>query len=342
MKIIALPILALSQLAFAGEAELACNLERSKAEVAAATLAAPQAFGSFGQDSTASSVSTVIGLSQSYSGKARADLIRKAADAKCEALQASLKIDETNRWSIALIKRRAATVELVFVDEALVYARDVLAMANKQLEAKTITLATQLEAQSNVAALERQRINLLRIISVQAMPVEPTSIPVLISNAIDAEALAARFAAEAAAEASWDVTVAAGIKQPLRNGKTVPFATLNFRYSFGAAEAAVAARAVEVQTRQLLEEQSAGYVKSIIRTRTELKALIEADDALITAAASQLVDLDRGIAVLRPLTTAAGINALRTLELKRLVLDADLKGAQIRSDGYRQLLKDLT
>ena len=342
MKIIALPILALSQLAFAGEAELACNLERSKAEVAAATLAAPQAFGSFGQDSSASSISTIAGLSQSYSGRARAGLLRKAADAKCEALQASLKIDETNRWSVALIKQRAANVELVFVDEALAYARDVLVTANKQLEAKTITLAAQLEAQSNVGTLERRRITLLQVLSAQTAPVEPTSIPVLISAAIDAEAVAARLAAEAAAEAGWDVTVAAGIKQPLRNGKTVPFATLNFRYSFGAAEAAAAAKAVEEQTRQLLEAQGAGYAQSIIRMRAELKALIDAEEALTKGIASQLVDLDRVIATLRPLTTAAGINALRTLELKRLMLDADAKGAQIRSDGYRQLLGDLT
>jgi len=43
-------LLLLPLVANAGELQLACNLERSKAEVQASTLAAPSVYGSLGQD----------------------------------------------------------------------------------------------------------------------------------------------------------------------------------------------------------------------------------------------------------------------------------------------------
>lgn len=329
---------------FANEAQLTCNLEQSVAEVQASVLGAPVAFASVG-DTATSEKNLAVGISQSFSGRSRAALLRDAAAAKCGAIRSTVELDEHGRWSIAIIKRDAAQAELLKIDEALAAAQTNLAALDPQLAAQTITITQHTEARSVVASLEARQAELRRRIAA-VVPVQPplrSNIATLLEESRENTARAARLAALSQADAGWDVVVSAGARQPVggHNNSASLFATVTLKYSLGAPAAAAAARDVGRQTGLMLAAQGGGYTQTIVRQREELLGLVKAETEAVASVLRQIAHLKRIRATVAGIDTALAKNTTRMLDLQLFSLDADRAGSEVRLSGYQQLLEKL-
>jgi hypothetical protein len=333
-------LLLLPLAANASELQLACNLERSKAEVRAATLAAPAAIASVGQDAVSGEKALIVGISQSLSGRKQANLIRDSAEAKCDALHSTLQLDEHARWSQLQVQRASMLVELKLVEQAILLAKENIAQLDAQLTAQTITISQHTEARQSMVALEARQAEILRSLSVVSAPPPNTNIANLLASSRQHEANSARLAAQAQAETGWDVVISAGARQP-QNGSAAPYATIGLRYSFGAPAAAAAARDVGRNTELLLAAQQGGYTQTVLRQRDTLKALVQAETLASSTAARQITHLKRVRASMVGIDTALALNTIRSLDLQLLILQAEASGAETRLAGYNALVLKL-
>lgn len=326
-------------LAVAGEAELACSLERSVAEVQATVVGSPAAFASLGDSSTSEQYLTA-GVSHSVSGYVRASQVRDAASARCEVIRANVLLDKHGRWATAGVKRAAALAQLNSIEQALTIARANLTSLDAQLASQLITLAQHTEARMTLASLERTQAELLRLIAVPVPQVEPQKLADLVESSRRHEARAARLAASAQAQTGWDVVISAGARQPVSGaGNASPFASVAVKYSFGADASAQAAQAVGKYTEAFLESQHGGYTQVAVRHRQELEALIEVETLASGNAGRQLTHLQRVRATVVGIDTSSAVNLVRSLDVQLLGLKAELTGAESRLSGYRKLLE---
>jgi hypothetical protein len=328
-------------IAHAGEAQLACNLERSQAEVRASTLSAPQAYGSLGQDPITSSKSAIAGISQSFSGRVQASKIREAAEARCDAIRSTLAIEENARFAVASIQHDSATAELRMIEKAILLAKSNISQLDAQLSAQTITISTHTEARSELIALEQRQSALLRTLSAVVIRT-PGNIGSLLEVARQNEATAARLIAEAQSESGWDVVAQAGVRQPLTGGSSTTFGTISFKYSFGYNASKDAARAVGSQTAELLAAQQGGFTQTVLRQRKELQSLVEAETLSIATTARQIEHLNRVRNSMVGIETALAQNTSRALDLQLLILAADESASQVRLAGYKALLEKIS
>lgn len=328
------------QIHAATEAQLACNLERSKAEVEATVLSAPAAFVSLG-DAATTEKNLAIGISQSMSGRSRADTLREAASAKCGALTATLELDEQARWNILQIQQDSAKTELAGIDEAIGMAAINLSTLDAQLAASTITIADHTEARQALASLELRRAELKRIIATTVLLVPHVGVKDLIVQAERQEAKAAALTAKASADSGWDVVVSAGMRQPISNGNATPFVSLSAKYSFGLEASRQASRDVGRNTQLLMEAQQAGYSKTSSRQAQDVTKLIEVERAAASTAHSELDQVQRIYASMHGLDTVLALNTTRSLALQMKTLEAQIAGDEARLHGYETLLETL-
>jgi hypothetical protein len=340
MKHLAL-ILILPFSVHAAELELACNLERSKAEVQALTLASPSAIGQVGQDATTGTKSLIVGISQSFSGRSQATLIRGAAEAKCDAIRATLQLDEHARWSQLQVAREGFKAELRIIEQAITLAKTNISFLDAQLAEKLITINEHTAARQSLVALETREAELLRGLSTSTMPSPDTNVRTLLEASRRAEGDAARLAAEATAARGWDIVVSAGARQPF-NGSAAPYATIGFSYSFGSADAQRAAREVGGYTEALAAAQQGGYTQTVVRQRETLANLIQAETLAASTSARQEEHLRRVRTSIVEIDTALALNTLRSLDLQLKVLEADRVGAETRLAGYKALLEKIS
>jgi hypothetical protein len=333
-------LLLLPIFAHAGEAQLACNLERSKAEVQASTLAAPSAIGQVGQDPTTGTKSLIVGLSQSFSGRSQAALIREAAEAKCDAIRATLQLDEHARWSQLQVSRDGFMAELRVIEEAILLAKANITFLDAQLAEKIITINEHTNARQSLVVLESREAELLRNLSTSVLPPPESNISSLLETSRHAESQAARLTAQASAERSWDIVVSGGARQP-QSGNATPYATIGFSYSFGSGDSRRAAQQVGEYTEALAKEQQGGYTQTIIRQQETLKKLIEAETLAAATSARQEEHLRQIRTPIMGIDTALALNTLRSLNLQLKVLEADRVGAETRLSGYKALLAHL-
>lgn len=326
----------------ANEAQLACDLERSKAEVQASTLAAPAAYGSVGQDANTGDKNVIVGISQSFSGRSQASLIREAAEARCDAIKATTQLDEHARFAVLQVKRDAAIAELAIVEKAIELAKSNITLLDQQLKAQVITINQHTEARQVLVALESRQANLLRTLSVVVIPPQNATVQSLLETSRISESQAARLSAKASAETGWDIVVLAGGRQPISGDqKAGAFGTITFKYSFGSSAAQDAATKVGADTAALLAAQQGGYTQTIIRQRQELQLLAEAEILASATVARQLVNLRQVYSSLAGLDTVLALNTKRTLDLQIKSLEADFAGANIRLAGFTSLLETL-
>jgi hypothetical protein len=325
-------------IAMASEQQIACNLEKDRSEVQASILSSPQIFGSVGD--VTSEQNAVIGVSQSFSGIRRARLMREAAESRCNALRATVSLDRHGIYAVTGIQQKAASSELIAINNALGLAIKNMELLDAQLAAQAITVIQYNSAKQVILELNSRKADLIRLLGKQ---VEFTdSVAGFVDAARIAEANAARLSAEAISESGWDVKVSAGARQSISgNTSTKSFATLTFTYSFGYSSSREAARRVGLDTEQAMSEMSTGYARVIHRQRNELEGMIVAEEVLIPSIKYQLGNVESILKVLEGVETKAGINTKRELEIQKIVLNGRLVGSEIRRDGYKSLLADL-
>jgi hypothetical protein len=327
-------------LANATETQVACNLERDKAEVQASVLSAPSVVSAIGQDPTTGTKSANVGISQSFAGRSQAGLLRQAAEARCAAITANKQLDERGRWAQLSVQHQAAVIELAGIEQAILMAKANISQLDAQLTAHTITIIEHTAARQELVNLEERQAGLLRTLSISAKVPPTTDVTGLIETARSAEADAALLEAKVIAGRGWDVVVSGGVRQPF-GGSATTFATVALRWSFGMSAAEQAASRVAEGTSQLAALADGGYAQTALRERETLHHLIEAETRAIASSARQQEHLRRIHASLVGIDTALAGNTRRGLELQLAVMAADEAGCQARLDGYTALLEQL-
>lgn len=324
----------------ASEVDVACNLERSKAELAAALLTAPQALLTFGQDSATGEKNALVGISQSLIGKSRATTIRRAADAKCEALSATIQLDQQSRFAIAQIGQTAARAELVLLMDTLRMSNEHVSLFQRQLDARSITIAQYTDAVQTRSMLEARLTALERQLAAPVPTAPDVNISTLISRAQLKEAQAASLVAKSSADAGWDVVVAGGMRQSFAGGST-PFVGVTIKYSFGLEASRQAAHNVGKYTGQLLAEQQGGYYQTSKRQYVEVQNLMEVERSQVQTSRSTLSQLQHLRQPLSGLDTVLAQNMIRTLDIQIKLLEGSIVGAESRAHGYQSLLEQM-
>jgi hypothetical protein len=329
-------------LAFAGEAEVACDLAKSQAEVSATILASPQAFVSIGNQATTQQTASA-GISQSFSGILRASYIRDAAQAQCKAIKAALALDNFTQSVSPEIIRRGAAAELVIVDEAAKMARDNIKLLDQQLAAQTITIVDHTAATTELSALENHRASLLRILAVPRETLTHEIVSELIASYKENTAKAAELTAKATADSAWDIALSAGELTPIDGGNdsSSAFITASVKYSFGERASRRAAEDVGRNTALLTETQRLGYQQILTRQKKELQELINAEVGSVTAIGRELNHIKKIRDSLANVDSALGKNTLRNVDLQLKLLEADFAGAHTRLTEYRSLIEQL-
>lgn len=333
-------LLVLSFAAHAGEAQLACNLERSKAEVAASTLIAPSAFASVG-DTTTSEKNVSIGVSQSWSGRTQAAMIREAAEAKCASIAASVQLDTQALWAVAQVKRDGSQAELKIIDEAILMAVANLEILEKQVAVKSATVVQATNARQTLVTLETQRAELQRLLAIEVLPAPRMNVKAMIEQVQRQEAKSAALTAKASAESGWDVVTAAGVRQAISGGGATPFVAITAKYSFGLDASRSAAQDVGRNTQLLLASQQAGYSQTTDRQRLEFERLVGVEQSAIALDRQQLDQIQPIWNSVKTIDTELAKDTSRTLELQLHTILADLTGSEVRLKGYIVLLEAL-
>jgi hypothetical protein len=339
MKILA-TILLIPSISLANEANLACDLERSQTEVQASTLYAPHVIGQVGQDATSGAKSLIIGLSQSFSGRSQASLLREAAVAKCDAIRATLQLDEYARWAQLQVNREGFKAELQLIEKAIDIAKINISFLDIQLKEKLITIVDHAAAYQALVALESRQSELMRNLSTVILQIPETNVNVILQIARTAQGKAAGLSAKAVAERGWDIIVSAGARQP-QSGSATPYATIGFNYSFGSAGAQRAAQEVSEYTEALAAAQQGGYTQTVVRQRETLANLIQAETLAVATSSRQEAHLSSVRSSIIGIESTLVLNTVRSLDLQLKVLEADRVSAETRLNGYRDLLDQL-
>jgi hypothetical protein len=327
-------------IATAGEAELACKIQRNQAEVQATILESSRAFGSVGQDASTGKKTGVIGISKSFAGERRARLLREAADQKCMAINASLELDELSRWSQLTIIRSGAVAELSELDKAIAFSQSHIKLLDAQLAAQVITINQHNDARQTLVGLEMKRTELLRTLSTAIQPVPSVNAMDLASSVAMHEGNAAELLAQASAEGGWDIVIAGGARQEF-GGKAAAFATITATRSFGLEESRMAAVEIGRDTKLLAETQQGGYAQVISRQADTVFNLLVTEAASSQTIQQQIEHLKRVRTNIQGVDTALAQNTLRGIDLQLLTLQASRAGSAARTAGYANLLGSL-
>jgi hypothetical protein len=325
------------------EAKIACDLAKAQAEVIAAGLKAPSAFVSLG-DPAIEQQSISVGLTQSISDIYEASRIRHAAEAQCESAQSLAKIEQFVVWSRTDIQKRGAAASLKLINDAIDMAAVNVKILNDQLAAKTTTIANLNAAEVQLEALQKTKSSLLSTIAIVIPSTEFGDISELIRAYQRSEGKAAELKAKANAHSGWDISVSAGERKPIgapydnESQGTSPFITTYARYSFGTNASMRAAEEVGRDTELLLQNRQLGYNKILERQRKETQDLADIEATNVQVANKELEALRRISIPLESIESALAQDTRRVLDIQIKTIEADLAGAKIRLESFKELL----
>lgn len=350
MKILPTLVLLFPIISHSNEVDVACDLEKSKAEIVALTSENPFISSSIGNDENNDKTIT-IGISQSLSGKSKARHIRSAANAKCNAISAVIKLEQAIKWSILEINQAAAEEELKLINEAIILANSNLKFIQEQLETKNTSISQYSSILEVVNVLEKRKLNLEKTLAVVIIKVSDISLTELVEMAKNQEALTQSELAKASADSGWDIIWSVGAKQTFEKTKindpskpqnaAIPQIQILFKYSFGAGKASNIAKSVEQKTKNLLESQELGFSKTIDRLRRELVQLVKLESATVESSSKYLKELTILRQSVQNVDSFLGQNSYRDFNLRIKILQADYYSSQQKRLGYVKLLDRL-
>lgn len=347
-KLLAILLVSAFTNVYGSEAEIACDLERAKAEVLASTVEAPYLYGSV--SNAANDRGATLGAGYSLSGRSKGKLMRESANAKCSAIAATIQLDEQQRWLLANIRKAGARSELKSLLEARQKMNEHITALDLQLKNQTITAAEFNSAKQTQANIE-DRINGIRLLLAEpTQPINIVGLRNLIDTARNNIARAAELDAKIQAENSWDISAVIGGRKEFgdnprpdrsNNPPGDPFVGLTFRWSFGAEKSYSAVRTVKQKTEELFASSKAGYAQTIDRLVAQINEFVRVESDRETFLDGQHKETNNWIASFRRVDTALAINSKRALEIQALVQKSELDGIRRRLADYRLFVSNI-
>lgn len=333
----------LSVQAYCSEDTVSCNLEKANAEVQASVLSAPKAFASLGSTAI-DTKNVVVGVSQSLSGVNKAGLIRQAADAKCQANAANIKLVHYSLFAENSIQHQGAKAQLDALDSVISKAKNNLNLLQEQLKHNEVTLMDVNAARLTLINLEQKKASLLGVLAVPQGNFSVEKLKDLADQAVEAQAQAAGLIAQAQAKEGWDVVVSAGVRQPLSSSSptdsqnTQSFIAVTANFSFGYSSAMHNAQSIQHLTADSLRESIDGYSQQLNRQKDKLTKLLEAEQIYLTTTQDEQTKVRQSIHLLDGLTTSLALNSVRNLEIEALELESEIQGCEAKIQRIRELL----
>lgn len=324
------------------EAELACDLERAKAEVMAATVESPYIYGSVSNISN--DRGATLGAGYSLAGRSRGKLMRESAAAKCSAIAATLQLDDQQKWILASIRKAGARTELTTLLEAKKQIEEHINSLKNQLTANTVTISDYNNAKQVQESIEDKINSLKMILTEPTQPVNIISIRGLIETAKYNVSRAAELDAKIQAESSWDITAVVGGRKNFgenpspdspNNKPGDPYVGIQFRWSFGADKAKDAVKVVREKTEQLFVKSQSGYVQTIDRLTQQITEANKIESERQSILQSQIQETQNWLNSIRNVNSAAAMNTRKSLEIQLSVQTAELNGIKRRLNEYQ-------
>lgn len=329
------------------EIDVACDLEKAKAEITASILESPYAYGSI--NNAPNDKAATAGIGYSLAGRSKAKAIREAADARCTAVAATLELDEQQRWTMLSISKAGAKAELVVLLEAKKRSDEQLLFIRSQLKAQTVTLAEFSGARQAQNAIDSRISQLKAILSEPSTLSASKTFRELLELAKSSTVRAAELEARAAAESAWDISAVIGGRKELGSGspgssssgdigRGTPFIGLTFRWSFGYSAANSAVRTVRERTERLFVISRAGYIQTADRLLSQVQDLLKIEREREAFVSSQVRETEQLLASFGSLDTALALNTKRSLELQHNIQQAELAGVKRRIAEYQAFI----
>lgn len=348
-KLLAILLIPLSVTTAAGtEAEIACDLERAKAEVLAATVEAPYLYGSV--SNAANDRGATLGAGYSLSGRLKGKLMRESASAKCSAIAATIQLEEQQSWLLTTIRKTGARAELKSLLEARQKINEHILALELQLKNQTITAAEFNSAKQTQVGVEDRINNIRMLLAEPTQPINIIGLKNLIDTARNNIARAAELDAKIQAENSWDVSAVFGGRKefgdnpwPNRNNNSPgdPFVGLTFRWSFGAEKSYSAVKTVRQKTEELFANSKAGYAQTIDRLIAQINEFVRIESEREIFLDNQYKETNNWISSFKRVDTALAINSKRALEIQALIQKSELEGVRRRLAEYRLFISNI-
>ncbi len=333
--------------AFADEAQVACDLIQSQADLTSSLLEYPKGFSFVGNPGiTQTAVPNnqqyaVVGLRQSLGGIFQANKIQKASQAECEATRATIELDAFLRWIKSNILYKSAEVEMPYLKQALKLAQQFKAISKQQLLAGLITL-NDYQASSSAVHEVGERMRLLQDnLAVKYRPINNENLKDHMLAYVNNFSRSEELKAQSIADSGWDVLLSAGGRQDLKNyspgsANSSLFGSITFEYSFGFNKSSSAAKSIGLGTYKLSILKETGYVSSIYALKDEFEGLKKSEEVFSSSVKSMLdedIDLKKSIYS----TSNLAYYANAKLDLQIELLKSELAGSMLRRDMYGEI-----
>lgn len=332
MKKLLLTLLIVSTNAIASEeVDALCGLYKAKAELTSSLLASPYLYGSSNESNTAT-----VALAYSLSGKAKGDLAKEIAQAKCDSTVYVTALDQQQRWLLVSITKGSVKTEITALYKARELAKEQLAHVEKQLASNTATITEYNSSRQVLLGIES------RINSIRSVLAEP-SLPITSSDTVDtlnkariAEGTIAELTAKQEAASAWDVSLAAGAQKDLNDSSSGvgPFIGIGFRWSFGNYGAKDSVAEIKKRTEAAFSLSQSGYAKTSERLMSKVSELLVVEQDREKLLQEIINDSTRIINSLEGINTDAALSTKRNMLIQQLVFTAELNGVQYRINKY--------
>ena len=327
-------------LVFASEEDTECKLTKAQVEVNASMLASPAAQVEGGQDPITGTKSINVGVSQSLQGYMRADVLRKAADAKCESIKATTQLDHLQSFRLLQIQQNGAQEEYRDLNDAIERRDELVKLLERQVEARVATLPQLIQARNDVEALRSRQSELDTIMAQELPKLNLISIRQAVLQAREGEVESAHLVAKSSAMQAWDIIAFGGMRQP-QVGAASPVFTITAKYSFGGGKASRAADDVGTLTGELFDQKTTGYSNVFSRMKTEVSRRIAIEIELRNNLRDSISLLEDSIKKIEGIDGAPANLFREQMNVQLLAKKAAMDGATVRYIGYQRLLDEM-
>lgn len=325
----------------ADEVSSFCLMTETQAEVQRNILNYPEVFGSTGNPQTGNSSTITAGMRWSLSRYLQANTVSRLASASCDAYRADRQLAAQTQNVEQRADLQAIQAMEPLLRTALVMAGDEVNKEQKLMAAKVATLTDVNAAFNANNAIRTQLAALLQTRSriQDQLPEAEAANDELVQKSIAAKSRVASETSHLAAQAGWDLSIAAGAQNdPSNASRTSPYVGLTVSYSLGSHAANRAANQVAAVTAQYLTEQHDGPVQQYQRAIATVRGLLESERLILQGIEERKAFIDTTVNRLQGIATDNGQRALRQARIEQQASNAQLAGSRARLDFFQQWL----
>lgn len=307
-----------------------CAVELLRAEVRSATLDAPTVIVSTNEAANAERA-IAAGLAYSLGERQTAKKVRAAAREGCRYSEGEAKLRAFENAALKRANRAGAAAELAKLRAVGATLETAIANAERRFDRRLIALADVSALRSLRSQLSARQAELATVLAEPEAPLPAgMDLNALIAQTELAEARVVRLQAEAASGTSWDVRLAAGVRQSMTQRDTGIFGAVQARWSLGAAKARSATNDLERAALARSRTAPDGFRSSAKKLALQMSALRSIEEAQILQRQQARQILQGVLDSLKGVDTELARSTREKIEIDMALLEAEGAGSLAR------------